>query len=80
MPAWSNWVGKLCIMAALAVPVALLGVPLALSAEEQQQGQQQPLTQQELQQGMSRFLLKIAQQAFSVAEPMRPWRAVQGWG
>jgi hypothetical protein len=31
-------------------------------------------------QGMSRFLLKIAQQAFSVAEPMRPWRAVQGWG
>jgi hypothetical protein len=26
---------------------------------------------------MSRFLLKIAQKAFSVAEPMRPWRAVQ---
>jgi|GEM_PF-85514 len=29
--------------------------------------------------GMSRFLLKIAQQALSVAEPMRPVRAVQGW-
>ena len=28
---------------------------------------------------MSRFLLKIAQPAFSVAEPMRPWRAVQGY-
>ena len=40
-------------MAALAVPIALLGAPLPLSAEEQQQGQQpqqQPLTQQELQQ------------------------------
>ena len=53
MPAWSNWVGKFCVMAALAVPIALLGAPLPLSAEEQQQGQQpqqQPLTQQELQQ------------------------------
>jgi hypothetical protein len=26
---------------------------------------------------MSRFLLKIAQKAFSVAEAMRPWHAVQ---
>jgi hypothetical protein len=26
-----------------------------------------------------RVLLKIAQQAFAVVEPMRPWRAVQGW-
>ena len=30
--------------------------------------------------GMSRSLLKIAQQALSVFEPMRPWRAVQGLG
>lgn len=30
--------------------------------------------------GMSRSLLKIAQQACSVFEPMRPWRAVQGLG
>ena len=28
--------------------------------------------------GMSHSLLKIAQQACSISEPMRPWRAVQG--
>ena len=33
-----------------------------------------------LDRGMSRSLLKIAQQASSVFEPMRPWRAVQGLG
>ena len=52
MLAWSNWVSKFRIMAALAVPIALLGAPSPLSAEEPQgsQRQQQPLTQQELQQ------------------------------
>ena len=29
---------------------------------------------------MSRAVLKLAQQACSVSEPMRPWRAVQGLG
>ena len=32
------------------------------------------------QQAMSRAVLKFAQQACSVSEPMRPWRAVQGLG
>jgi hypothetical protein len=65
MPAWSNWVGKFCVMAALAVPIALLGAPLPLSAEEQQQGQQpqqQPLTQQELQQGQQPQQQPLTQQ------------------
>jgi hypothetical protein len=48
----SNWVGKFCFIAALAVPIALAGSPLPLSAQQQQQDpqqpQQQPLTQQEL--------------------------------
>jgi uncharacterized protein DUF3300 len=48
----SNWVGKFCFIAALAVPIALSGAPLPLSAQEQQPSQQQPqqqlLTQQEL--------------------------------
>ncbi len=54
MSAWSNEVGKFCIVVAFAVLVALLGAPMSLSAQEQQQGQQQPqqrpLSQQELQQ------------------------------
>ncbi len=45
----SSWVAKFCILAALAVPVALSGAPLPLSAQEQQQGQQ-PLTQQQIEQ------------------------------
>lgn len=45
MPARSRWVVKFCIMAALVVSMTLLGAPLPLSAEEQQQ----PLTQKELQ-------------------------------
>ena len=42
MSAWSNWVGRVCFIAALAVPIALLGAPLPLSAQDQQQGQQPP--------------------------------------
>src|SRR4029450_8384372 len=52
MSALSNWVGKFCVVAALAVPIALSGAPLPLSAQEQQppqqKAQQEPLTQQEL--------------------------------
>ncbi|MGA7041347.1 MAG: DUF3300 domain-containing protein [Pseudolabrys sp.] len=51
MSAWSNWVGKFCFIAALAVPIALSGASLPVSAQDQQdqqQPQQQPLTQQEL--------------------------------
>ena len=51
MSAWSNWVGKFCFIAALAVPMALSGASLPVSAQDQQdqqQPQQQPLTQQEL--------------------------------
>ena len=61
MSAWSNWVGKFCFIAALAVPIALSGASLPVLAQDQQgqqqpqqqpqsqmQPQQQPLTQQEL--------------------------------
>ena len=51
MSAWSNWVGKFCFIAALAVPIALSGASLPVSAQDQQdqqQPQQQPLNQQEL--------------------------------
>jgi len=51
MSAWSNWVGKFCLIAALAVPMALSGVSLPVSAQDQQdqqQPQQQLLNQQEL--------------------------------
>ena len=51
MSAWSNWVGKFCFIAALAVPIALSGASLPVSAQDQQdqqQPQQQSLTQQEL--------------------------------
>src|SRR4029453_11018166 len=61
MSAWSNWVGKFCFIAALAVPIALSGTSLPVLAQDQQgqqqpqqqpqsqmQPQQQPLTQQEL--------------------------------
>ena len=51
MSAWSNWVGKFCFIAALAVSIALSGVSLPVSAQDQQdqqQPQQQPLNQQEL--------------------------------
>ena len=51
MSAWSNWVGKFCFIAALAVPMALSGASLPVSAQDQQdqqQPQQQSLTQQEL--------------------------------
>ena len=51
MSDWSNWVGKFCFIAALAVPIALSGVSLPVSAQDQQdqqQPQQQPLNQQEL--------------------------------
>ena len=44
-------VGKFCFIAALAVPIALSGASLPVSAQDQQdqqQPQQQPLTQQEL--------------------------------
>lgn len=51
MSVWSNWVGKFCFIAALAVPIALSGASLPVSAQDQQdqqQPQQQLLTQQEL--------------------------------
>jgi Protein of unknown function (DUF3300) len=51
MSAWSNWVGKFCFIAVLAVPIALSGASLPVSAQDQQdqqQPQQQPLNQQEL--------------------------------
>ena len=51
MSVWSNWVGKFCFIAALAVPMALSGASLPVSAQDQQdqqQPQQQLLTQQEL--------------------------------
>src|SRR5262249_2769134 len=57
----SNWVGKFCFIAALAVPIALSGASLPVLAQDQQgqqqpqqqpqsqkQPQQQPLNQQEL--------------------------------
>src|SRR5262245_21698312 len=63
MSAWSNWVGKFCFIAALAVPIALSGASLPVLAQDQQgqqqpqqqpqsqmQPQQQALTQQQLQQ------------------------------
>ena len=49
MSAWSKWVGK--FIATLAVPIALSGASLPVSAQDQpdqQQPQQQLLTQQEL--------------------------------
>ncbi len=49
MSARSSWVFKFCIVATLAVPIALSGAPLPLSAQEQQQSQQ-PLTQQQIEQ------------------------------
>jgi hypothetical protein len=51
MSAWSKWVGKFCFIATLAVPIALSGASLPVSAQDQQdqqQPQQQPLNQQEL--------------------------------
>ena len=57
MSAWSNWAGKFCFIAALAVPIALSGASLPVLAQDQQgqpqpqqQPQQQPLTQQQVQQ------------------------------
>ncbi len=52
MSAWSNWVKKFCFVVTVAVPIALSAAPLPLSAQEQQsqQPEQQPLTQQELEQ------------------------------
>src|SRR5262245_2711013 len=57
MSAWSNWAGKFCFIAALAVPIALSGASLHVLAQDQQgqpqpqqQPQQQPLTQQQVQQ------------------------------
>src|SRR5262245_28864528 len=63
MSAWSNWVGKFCFIAALALPIALAGASLPVLAQDQQgqpqpqqqyqsqmQPQQQPLTQQQVQQ------------------------------
>jgi hypothetical protein len=53
MSVWSKWIDKVFFMAALAVPIALSGAPLPVSAQERQgqpQAQQQPLTQQQLQQ------------------------------
>ena len=50
MSVWSNWVGKFCFIAALAVPIALSGALLPVSAQDQQdqqQPQQQLLAQQE---------------------------------
>jgi hypothetical protein len=44
MTAWSNWVGKFCFIAALAVPIALSGASLPVSAQDQQDPQQLCLT------------------------------------
>jgi hypothetical protein len=50
----SNWLDKFCFIAAVAVPIALSGTPMPLSAQqpqqEERQPQQQPLSQQELEQ------------------------------
>ena len=62
MSAWSNWVGKVSFIAALAVPIALLGAPLPLSAQEQQQGQLPPPQQQPPQQQQSTLSQQQLQQ------------------
>lgn len=54
MSARSNWLDKFCFIALLAVPIALSGTPMPLLAQqprqEERQAQQNPLSEQELEQ------------------------------
>src|SRR5215468_3323210 len=59
MSAWSNWVGKFCFIAALAVPIAMSGASLPVSAQDQQ-GQQQPQPQLLNQQELAQLVAPIA--------------------
>jgi hypothetical protein len=51
MPIQSIWIGRFCRAAAVALPIALAGAPLPVSAQDQStQQQQQTLTQQQVEQ------------------------------